>query len=751
MKAVIDRVVQYPNRFKLTDVSTGTVLGTFDLDAVTGTISVVGTKINKELFDSIASDIEARVKTSGGDVSQTSEIFTASSVRNNLTSGETISVSMGKIYKWLNDLKALAFKDNLSKEDVGLDKVDNTSDKEKPISDLTQAALDKKQNSIPLITLAASQAISPNPIKIQLTDEQYAILSDNFLIILDATALGMTDKLIFQKNYNGMDALSFSESIIQYSKAPMASNAVSAESVVVDSSTKIATLITQDLFTGHYVNYLLDEGMQMMTSADNSLQANITAEANIRSSNDAALQTNIDNEANARSNADTTERSTAKDEYVKNMLHLGYYDTYTKDSNGNYIVTRQTGYIRFTAETATDLGFFKQTYSNITRYAKDTTWTELISNADFSSDIGNTTPTKNGCFLSGDRIYVYAKNNDFSGLVIYIQGKTSDSYTETYEPSHFARIEPYALEHAKSEADRSSNLTKVNSSSGVSSVILSSSLQSGQYTLSLSCGTDDAFTILSGSTAIGTHTAGTASFSLTFTISSVSSISISGTAGSYAYSNIMLNRGSVAIPYQPYEGKVVHESGLTKSAVGLSNVDNTSDLDKPVSTAVQTALNGKQNNLTIDATLSETSTNAVQNGVVTKAIKKAQGTTIKVLGNASDFFDVFFLDHYTSPVHSTVIKFELKNAVSLSLQSTYGFAKPILTKAVLVKYGSDFEHRYPLVISGFSKRSSDYTCSDSDDYEMFSISEMLYNSLSVASDITGTADWYFLFTFEEME
>lgn len=35
-------------------------------------------------------------------------------------------------------------------------------------------------------------------------------------------------------------------------------------------------------------------------------------------------------------------------------------------------------------------------------------------------------------------------------------------------------------------------------------------------------------------------------------------------------------------------------TGLTKTQVGLSNVDNTSDADKPVSSATQTALNGKQ-------------------------------------------------------------------------------------------------------------------------------------------------------------
>jgi hypothetical protein len=37
---------------------------------------------------------------------------------------------------------------------------------------------------------------------------------------------------------------------------------------------------------------------------------------------------------------------------------------------------------------------------------------------------------------------------------------------------------------------------------------------------------------------------------------------------------------------------------LDKTAVGLSNVDNTSDLNKPISTATQTALNAKQNTIT---------------------------------------------------------------------------------------------------------------------------------------------------------
>ena len=62
MKAVVDRIVQYANRYQLTNVETGEVLGTFDFEEVTGTVQQVGTEIDKELFDSIANDLAARVK-----------------------------------------------------------------------------------------------------------------------------------------------------------------------------------------------------------------------------------------------------------------------------------------------------------------------------------------------------------------------------------------------------------------------------------------------------------------------------------------------------------------------------------------------------------------------------------------------------------------------------------------------------------------------------------------------------------------
>ena len=43
---------------------------------------------------------------------------------------------------------------------------------------------------------------------------------------------------------------------------------------------------------------------------------------------------------------------------------------------------------------------------------------------------------------------------------------------------------------------------------------------------------------------------------------------------------------------------------LTKSDVGLSSVDNTSDLDKPISTATQTAINAKADTSALNSKVS---------------------------------------------------------------------------------------------------------------------------------------------------
>lgn len=118
MKAVVDRIVQYANRYQLTNVETGEVLGTFDFEEVTGTVQQVGTEIDKELFDSIANDLAARVKLSGGELAGTIVTFSdISDTAANVASGDTSATLWGKVKNWFSRLKALAFKNKVAAGD----------------------------------------------------------------------------------------------------------------------------------------------------------------------------------------------------------------------------------------------------------------------------------------------------------------------------------------------------------------------------------------------------------------------------------------------------------------------------------------------------------------------------------------------------------------------------------------------------------------------------------------------------------
>lgn len=118
MKAVVDRIVQYANRYQLTNVETGEVLGTFDFEEVTGTVQQVGTEIDKELFDSIANDLATRVKLSGGELAGTVVTFSdISGTAANVASGDTSATLWGKVKNWFSRLRALAFKNKVAAGD----------------------------------------------------------------------------------------------------------------------------------------------------------------------------------------------------------------------------------------------------------------------------------------------------------------------------------------------------------------------------------------------------------------------------------------------------------------------------------------------------------------------------------------------------------------------------------------------------------------------------------------------------------
>ena len=84
---------------------------------------------------------------------------------------------------------------------------------------------------------------------------------------------------------------------------------------------------------------------------------------------------------------------------------------------------------------------------------------------------------------------------------------------------------------------------------------------------------------------------------------------------------------------------------LTKADVGLGNVDNTSDANKPISTATQTALNGKQATITGGAS-TITSSNLTANRAL---VSNADG---KVAVSAVTATELGYLDGVTSNIQT---------------------------------------------------------------------------------------------------
>lgn len=128
------------NRYIATNVSTGEKI-TFDL-LRGGNISVVGTPLNAENLNALITAINACYDLISSSEKDTTYTLSKNGNAIRLTSSDGTT----------NDV-------TLDKSNVGLGNVDNTSDKEKPISDATQQGLNK-----PLYNLGAFDTISGNVI-----------------------------------------------------------------------------------------------------------------------------------------------------------------------------------------------------------------------------------------------------------------------------------------------------------------------------------------------------------------------------------------------------------------------------------------------------------------------------------------------------------------------------------------------------------------------------------------------------------
>ena len=84
--------------------------------------------------------------------------------QSDLTALSNTVTSLGNTKEDKANLKALAYKDSLSKSDVGLGNVTNTSDADKPVSTATQNALNLKANTADLGSLAYKNSLSASDV-----------------------------------------------------------------------------------------------------------------------------------------------------------------------------------------------------------------------------------------------------------------------------------------------------------------------------------------------------------------------------------------------------------------------------------------------------------------------------------------------------------------------------------------------------------------------------------------------------------
>jgi len=160
------------------------------------------------------------------------------------------------------------------------------------------------------------------------------------------------------------------------------------------------------------------------------------------------------------------------------------------------------------------------------------------------------------------------------------------------------------------------------------------------------------------------------------------------TSGIQSQLNSKLDSATAATTYAPlnaptFTGTV---SGITKSMVGLGNVDNTSDANKPVSTATQTALDLKANlagptftgNVTLPSTTSIGNVSATELGYVdgvtssiqTQLDAKASTTSLTNVTNGTTAFTEVNVNSVAKQIAATT-----GNIATAAATTAYAWAK----------------------------------------------------------------------------
>ena len=335
----------------------------------------------------------------------------------------------------------------------------------------------------------------------------------------------------------------------------------------------------------------------------------------------AETDTSLNNKANK---SDVYTKSETDNKINEPLYNLGYYDTITANSDGTYTITRQTGYLvldgvvdKFDSKNSTP-------YNSVFTYSNDkfkSTITNPSNSSTISNIICNRFETQIIDYIYYNNVYgigIYTNGEIWVGLTtsvstledanayliqnpISIQYKLATSYTEKVEKNHYATYnQRFILEHNRNEAERSANVFNIDDinpnktpyvkkisdtefkATWAGYVLFKTNFKENtQYTISGYTKEDNAthggrlkifYTDnTSEECLINYQTSYVYRTHTSQANKTINYIGYSYETGDYYsyYRNLMINEGTTPLPYQPYEGKVVHEKELESITPGI--------------------------------------------------------------------------------------------------------------------------------------------------------------------------------------
>ena len=564
---------------------------------------------------------DGNYQTNTSDLKDNTTTFTTASERSNVASGEKLSVSFGKIAKYFNDLKAVAFSGN--KKDIDLGNVDNTSDANKPVSNATQQALNLKANASDVYSKTETDGLLNNKAN---TNDVYSKTKTDELLNNKANA-SETDNKINKPLYNlgAYDTIS--------------GNVITRQTGYLDNE-KLLSLYHNG-YNGHSVYqmyFVLTDSVDF--SNDSSFFGTNSVGSIDKYTPSKLFSLNLTGFAEFRTNNGDNEIIITKENctsfeqveaYLRtNPISIQYKlaTSYTEEIiEGQPLITldqQGSQWLRDEWEKGSNLWSFKGTQTT-TQNGNTLTLNDSIltisgtnngngvyCNFDFSEPIkANKTYTiklpeqhgysiifydSNGNQIAETRyvnVYTFTPNVDITKFTIWITGNSYAWGTTTIqlmlnEGSVALPYQPYnqnkhitnnEAEFLKSEAERSANLTYVTRVTNTSEylhecIALAPFDYKKGVTYTLSFDTQNTNTYV-----YYTYVNLGAEYQAVLLDGKRKSFTFTPTKDAPNYvlhvskkdddgketgicSNVMLNIGSEPLPYQPYEGKVVHEKEL---------------------------------------------------------------------------------------------------------------------------------------------------------------------------------------------